>query len=152
VAGAAAAAQLADFISKQPQGYETVVGERGLRLSGGEKQRVAIARALLKSPPIMVCDEATSALDSSTEQEVTHAINQAAAGRTYLVIAHRLSTIADADVIAVLQDGVVAECGTHAQLEAKEGGLYAAMWAKHLMSEAGGKTHSSANLPALASA
>lgn len=152
VAGAAAAAQLADFVSKQPQGYETVVGERGLRLSGGEKQRVAIARALLKSPPIMVCDEATSALDSSTEQEVMHAINQAAAGRTYLVIAHRLSTIADADVIAVLQDGVVAECGTHAQLEAKEGGLYAAMWAKHLMSEAGGKTPSSANLPALASA
>lgn len=126
---AAEAAQLTTFVKQQPQGYATVVGERGLRLSGGEKQRVAIARALLKAPPIMVFDEATSALDSRTEQEIQASLAAAAKGRTNLVIAHRLSTIADADQILVLDGGVVAEGGTHAELIAL-GGLYCSMWAK----------------------
>lgn len=141
--------QLSVFVSKQPQGYDTIVGERGLRLSGGEKQRVAIARALLKAPPIMVCDEATSALDTHTENEIMAAMNSAAAGRTYMVIAHRLSTIADADIIAVLDAGVIAEVGSHQELLAS-GGLYATMWSKH-MAEAGSgsRSASSASLATL---
>jgi ATP-binding cassette subfamily B protein len=150
VASATAAAQLAEFVSKQPHGYDTLVGERGLRLSGGEKQRVAIARALLKNPSIMVCDEATSALDSHTEKEITEAMDRAAAGRTYLVIAHRLSTVADADAIAVLDNGIIAEVGTHAELLAKAG-LYAAMWAKHMREEgASSRTASAADFTTLA--
>lgn len=147
VAEAAAAAQLTDFISKQPNGYATTVGERGLRLSGGEKQRVAIARALLKNPPVMVYDEATSALDSRTEKDIQRSMDLAARGRTNLVIAHRLSTIADADVIAVLDGGVVAECGSHSALLAT-GGLYWTMWQKQAETSSS-RTESSADLTAL---
>ena len=122
------AAQLHDFIGRLPGGYETPVGERGLKLSGGEKQRVAIARMLLKDPAILVLDEATSALDTGNEQAIQGALRTAAAGRTTLVIAHRLSTVVDADQILVLQRGRVVESGTHADLLAR-GGVYARMWA-----------------------
>jgi ABC-type transport system involved in Fe-S cluster assembly fused permease/ATPase subunit len=124
---AARLAQIHDFILKSPGGYETEVGERGLKLSGGEKQRVAIARAILKSPPILVLDEATSALDSHTEREIQGALDRVAENRTAIVIAHRLSTIVHADEIIVLDGGRVAERGTHADLLAK-GGLYAGLW------------------------
>ena len=121
-------AQLHGFIARLPQGYETPVGERGLKLSGGEKQRVAIARMLLKDPAILVLDEATSALDSRNEQAIQGALRTAAAGRTTLVIAHRLSTVVDADNILVLDHGRIVESGTHAGLLAAEG-VYARMWA-----------------------
>jgi ATP-binding cassette subfamily B protein len=124
---AARMAQLADFIDSLPEGYDTPVGERGLKLSGGEKQRVAIARTILKGPPILILDEATSALDSATEQEIQSAIDDVSHNRTTLVIAHRLSTVVNSDAIIVLQDGAIAEQGTHAELIAR-GGLYAAMW------------------------
>ena len=127
VARAAGAAQLTDFIARLPKGLETMVGERGLKLSGGEKQRVAIARAILKDPPIMILDEATSALDSATEAEIGEALLAAGRGRTTLVIAHRLSTIADADQILVMESGRIVEQGTHADL-LRAGGLYRAMW------------------------
>ena len=110
-----------------PKGYETEVGERGLKLSGGEKQRVAIARTVLKGPPILVLDEATSALDSHTEQEIQDALERVSRNRTSLVIAHRLSTIVGADEIIVLDQGRIAERGTHSQLLAANG-LYASMW------------------------
>ena len=110
-----------------PKGYETQVGERGLKLSGGEKQRVAIARTVLKAPPILVLDEATSALDSHTEHEIQDALEKVSRNRTSLVIAHRLSTIVGADEIIVLDQGRIAERGTHSQLLAT-GGLYASMW------------------------
>jgi ATP-binding cassette, subfamily B, heavy metal transporter len=126
---AAAAAQIAGFIERMPAGYDTEVGERGLKLSGGEKQRVAIARALLKGPPILVLDEATSALDSHTEREIQGAIDRAAAGRTTLIIAHRLSTVVHADRIVVLDQGQIIEGGTHTELLAADG-LYASMWRK----------------------
>lgn len=132
VMAAAEHAQFHSFVSKQPQGYETLVGERGLRLSGGEKQRVAIARALLKNPPIMVYDEATSSLDTHTEKQIMAAINFAAQGRTNLVIAHRLSTIMDSDQILVLKEGEVVERGEHTDLLAKPGGLYKDMWDQQL--------------------
>ncbi|QCK88800.1 ABC transporter ATP-binding protein/permease [Phreatobacter aquaticus] len=124
---AAGLAQIHDFIARSPEGYETEVGERGLKLSGGEKQRVAIARAILKSPPILVLDEATSALDSHTEREIQGALDRIRRDRTAIVIAHRLSTIVDADEIIVLEDGKVAERGTHDHLLAM-GGLYAGLW------------------------
>jgi ATP-binding cassette subfamily B protein len=110
-----------------PDGYDTVVGERGLKLSGGEKQRVAIARTILKGPPILVLDEATSALDSFTEKEIQDALDRVSRGRTTLVIAHRLSTVIGADEIIVLDQGVIVERGDHATLLAR-GGVYAAMW------------------------
>ena len=110
-----------------PKGYETEVGERGLKLSGGEKQRVAIARTVLKAPPILVLDEATSALDSHTEHEIQEALERVSRNRTSLVIAHRLSTVVGADEIIVLDQGRIAERGTHAELLAAEG-LYASMW------------------------
>ena len=124
---AAQLAQIDAFIRMSPKGYETQVGERGLKLSGGEKQRVAIARTVLKAPPILVLDEATSALDSHTEHEIQEALERVSRGRTSLVIAHRLSTIVGADEIIVLDQGRIAERGTHAGLLAA-GGLYASMW------------------------
>jgi ATP-binding cassette, subfamily B, heavy metal transporter len=126
---AARLAQIDGFIRMSPKGYETQVGERGLKLSGGEKQRVAIARTVLKAPPILVLDEATSALDSHTEHEIQEALERVSRNRTSLVIAHRLSTIVGADEIIVLDQGRIAERGTHAQLLAS-GGLYASMWNK----------------------
>jgi len=124
---AASLAQIDNFIRLAPDGYETEVGERGLKLSGGEKQRVAIARTILKGPPILLLDEATSALDSHTEKEIQDALDRVSRGRTTLVIAHRLSTIVGADEIIVLDQGVIAERGTHHQLLLKNG-LYASMW------------------------
>ena len=124
---AARLAQIDDFIRLSPKGYETEVGERGLKLSGGEKQRVAIARTILKAPPILVLDEATSALDSHTEKEIQDALERVSQNRTTLVIAHRLSTIVGADEILVLDEGTIVERGSHHQLLA-QGGLYASMW------------------------
>jgi ATP-binding cassette subfamily B protein len=128
VIAAAKAAHIHDFILSLPDGYETMVGERGLKLSGGEKQRVAIARAILKNPRIMIFDEATSALDSRTEQAIQRELNAIAQGRTTLVIAHRLSTVMDADEILVLEQGRIIERGRHAEL-LLSGGSYAQMWA-----------------------
>ena len=127
IEAAARAAQVHDFVERLPDGYDTKVGERGLKLSGGEKQRVAIARTILKDPRILVLDEATSALDSRTEQDIQAALRAVSNRRTTLVIAHRLSTVVDADEIIVLQDGRVAERGSHAGLLAQNG-LYARMW------------------------
>jgi ATP-binding cassette subfamily B protein len=124
---AARLAQIDNFIRVAPKGYETEVGERGLKLSGGEKQRVAIARTILKEPPILLLDEATSALDSHTEKEIQDALERVSRNRTTLVIAHRLSTIVGADEIIVLANGVIVERGTHQQLLAADG-LYASMW------------------------
>jgi ATP-binding cassette subfamily B protein len=125
---AARAAHIHEFIVSLPKGYETAVGERGLKLSGGEKQRVAIARALLKNPRILIFDEATSALDSRAEKAIQAELERISQGRTTLVIAHRLSTVMDADQILVLSQGRIVERGTHAQLlDAK--GEYARMWA-----------------------
>jgi ABC-type transport system involved in Fe-S cluster assembly fused permease/ATPase subunit len=124
---AARRAQLLDFINRLPQGWDTRVGERGLKLSGGEKQRVGIARVILRDPKILVLDEATSSLDSRTEAEVQEALEEASKGRTTIVVAHRLSTIAGADKIVVLKDGRVVEEGAHAQLVAR-GGEYAELW------------------------
>jgi ATP-binding cassette subfamily B protein len=129
IEAAAQAAQVHDFIGILPDGYDTLVGERGLKLSGGEKQRVAIARMVLKDPPILVFDEATSALDSGTERLIQAALRRLSAGRTTLIIAHRLSTVVDADQILVLEQGRVVEHGRHRQLLA-EGGHYAKMWAR----------------------
>jgi ABC-type transport system involved in Fe-S cluster assembly fused permease/ATPase subunit len=132
---AARLAQIDAFIRMSPKGYETEVGERGLKLSGGEKQRVAIARTILKAPPILLLDEATSALDSHTEKEIQDALERVSKNRTTLVIAHRLSTIVGADEIIVLEQGVIAERGTHHQLLAKRG-LYASMWNRQREAEA----------------
>jgi len=126
---AARLAQIHEFIVTLPQGYDALVGERGLKLSGGEKQRVAIARTILKSPPILMLDEATSALDSHTEKEIQDALERVAQNRTSLVIAHRLSTVVHADNIIVLDHGEIVEQGTHLELLAK-GGLYASLWAR----------------------
>jgi len=126
---AARDAQIHDFIASLPLGYDTMVGERGLKLSGGEKQRVAIARTLLKNPAILILDEATSALDSATEVDIQAALGLASQGRTTLVVAHRLSTIQDADLILVMDQGQIVERGTHAELLAKAG-LYADLWTR----------------------
>jgi ATP-binding cassette, subfamily B, heavy metal transporter len=128
---AARLAQVHDFVTRLPDGYDTKVGERGLKLSGGEKQRVAIARTILKDPRILILDEATSALDTRTEQEIQGAFRAVMSHRTTLVIAHRLSTVIDADEIIVLHDGVIEERGTHAALLARDG-LYARMWARQV--------------------
>ncbi|MCD7108991.1 ABC transporter ATP-binding protein/permease [Rhizobium sp. DKSPLA3] len=129
VEAAADIAQIGTFIETLPEGYDAMVGERGLKLSGGEKQRVAIARTVLKSPPILILDEATSALDTRTEQEIQAALDIVSRNRTTLVIAHRLSTVIQADEIIVLKDGVIAERGTHGELIDRDG-LYASMWSR----------------------
>jgi ATP-binding cassette subfamily B protein len=126
IEGAARAAQVHETIASQPEGYDTVVGERGFRFSGGEKQRIAIARTILRTPPVLVLDEATSALDVQTERAVEEALRDLASGRTTIVIAHRLSTVRDADQIVVLDAGELVERGTHDELLAL-GGRYAAM-------------------------
>lgn len=120
-------AQVAGFIETLPKGYDTPVGERGLKLSGGEKQRVAIARTILKSPSILILDEATSALDTKTERDIQAALDEVSRNRTTVVIAHRLSTVVNADEILVLRDGQIAERGDHANL-LQQDGLYAQMW------------------------
>jgi ATP-binding cassette subfamily B protein len=131
---AAKAAKIHDFIMSLPEGYETTVGERGLKLSGGEKQRVGIARTLLKNPPILILDEATSALDTQTERDIQDSLREMGQGRTVITIAHRLSTIADADQIVVLEAGEIVERGTHEELLTR-GGRYAAMWARQSSEE-----------------
>jgi ABC-type transport system involved in Fe-S cluster assembly fused permease/ATPase subunit len=129
IEAAARSAQLHDFVAALPDGYDTTVGERGLKLSGGEKQRVAIARVILKRPRILIFDEATSALDTKTEQGIAEALRRLALGHTSLVIAHRLSTVTDADEILVLEAGRIVERGDHDSL-LRRGGVYAAMWAR----------------------
>ena len=134
VQDAARSAHIHDFISSTPLGYGTMVGERGLKLSGGEKQRVAIARTLLKNPPVLIFDEATSALDSANERAIQDELKSAAQGKTALVIAHRLSTVVDAHEIIVLEGGRVVERGPHAELLALDG-RYAQMWRLQQSSE-----------------
>jgi ABC-type transport system involved in Fe-S cluster assembly fused permease/ATPase subunit len=131
---AAKAAKIHDFVTGLPDGYETTVGERGLKLSGGEKQRVGIARTLLKDPPILLLDEATSALDTETERDIQDSLRRMGEGRTVITIAHRLSTIVDSDEIVVLEKGRITEKGTHDQLLAK-GGRYATMWQRQQADE-----------------
>jgi ATP-binding cassette, subfamily B, heavy metal transporter len=128
---AARKASIHDFVESLPDGYKSMVGERGLKLSGGEKQRVAIARTILKDPPILILDEATSALDTATEQDIQNALDVISKNRTTLVIAHRLSTVINADEILVLANGGIAERGTHRELIEK-GGIYAQMWERQL--------------------
>jgi ATP-binding cassette subfamily B protein len=134
VEAAARGASIHDFIMSLPKGYDTRVGERGLKLSGGEKQRVAIARTLLKDPPILILDEATSALDSRTEASIQQVLRDIARRRTTIIVAHRLSTVVDADEIIVLDAGRIAESGTHSALLSR-GGLYAQMWAKQAVEQ-----------------
>jgi ATP-binding cassette subfamily B protein len=126
---AARLAQIADFIENLPDGWATEVGERGLKLSGGEKQRVAIARTILKDPPILLLDEATSALDTATERAIQSNLDELARGRTAIVIAHRLSTVVNADEILVFRDGIISERGQHHKLLEQQG-IYAEMWAR----------------------
>jgi ATP-binding cassette subfamily B protein len=137
---AARAARIHDFIVSTPKGYETMVGERGLKLSGGEKQRVAIARTLLKNPPVLIFDEATSALDSTNERAIQAELQSVALGKTTLVIAHRLSTVIDAHEILVMSHGRIVERGTHAQLLALQG-EYARMWALQLQGDETAQSH-----------
>ena len=134
VINAARATHILKFIESLPQGWETIVGERGLKLSGGEKQRVAIARTLLKNPAILILDEATSALDTKTEKAIQSELLEIARNRTSLIIAHRLSTVVEADEILVLEAGLVIERGRHTQLLAQNG-AYAMMWTMQQQAE-----------------
>jgi ATP-binding cassette subfamily B protein len=134
IEAAARAASIDGFIRQLPEGYATTVGERGLKLSGGEKQRVGIARTLLKNPPILLLDEATSALDSETEREIQDELRAMAKGRSVIMIAHRLSTVVDADRIVVMEAGRIVEEGTHEDLLARQG-RYAAMWQRQQAEE-----------------
>jgi ATP-binding cassette subfamily B protein len=131
---AAKAAQIHEFVQSLPNGYDTMVGERGLKLSGGEKQRVGIARSLLKNPPILLLDEATSALDTQTEHEIQESLIQMGQGRTVMIIAHRLSTVVHADRIVVLEQGQIVESGSHDELLAQEG-RYSHLWHLQLSEE-----------------
>ena len=135
VEAAARAANIHDFVAGLPEGYDTIVGERGYRLSGGEKQRVAIARALLKDPSILILDEATSSVDALTEAAIQEALTRVTRGRTVLAIAHRLSTVLAADVILVIDGGRVVESGTHSELLAA-GGHYARLYARQFSGKA----------------
>ncbi|HQC36343.1 MAG TPA: ATP-binding cassette domain-containing protein, partial [Bacillota bacterium] len=132
VVEAAQRADIHDDIMEMPEGYETVIGERGVRLSGGQKQRLSIARVFLKNPPILILDEATSALDNATERLIQASLKELAVGRTTVVVAHRLSTIKDADTIAVIDKGRIAEAGSHEELIEKNG-IYAALHSAQLM-------------------
>jgi ATP-binding cassette, subfamily B, bacterial len=127
IVAAAQAAEAHEFVSALPQGYDTQVGERGLKLSGGQRQRLALARAILKNPPILILDEATSAVDNETEAAIQRSLDRLVVGRTSLIIAHRLSTVRQATCIHVLEQGRIVESGDHAQLLAR-GGVYASLW------------------------
>jgi ATP-binding cassette subfamily B protein len=143
IIGASRMAKIHDFVSGLPQKYQTLVGERGLKLSGGEKQRVAIARTILKNPKILLFDEATSALDSHTEKEIQNSLNEVSENRTTLVIAHRLSTVVNADEILVLKDGTIVERGSHGDLLRRDG-EYASMWRRQQETEGRGDSPKSA--------
>ena len=136
VVAAARLAHAHDFISSLPDGYDTECGDRGVRLSGGQRQRIALARALVRKPSLLLLDEATSALDAEAEAAVQDAIDGLAARQTLVIVAHRLSTVVGADQIAVIDGGAVAECGTHAELAARPGGVYARLVARQLTKQA----------------
>mmetsp|Transcript_3801 Transcript_3801/g.6022 ORF Transcript_3801/g.6022 Transcript_3801/m.6022 type:complete len:166 (+) Transcript_3801:441-938(+) len=146
---AAESAKIHDAIMRMPDGYKTIVGERGLKLSGGEKQRLAIARLLLKKPKIVVFDEATSSLDMQTEREIMASLDEVTKGCTTVMVAHRLETVKDADVIFVFEDGRIEQAGSHTELIQQGKGLYSRMWAAQTQQEAMPSSPTSPTTPAL---